>query len=324
MMDQKTIIIRKKIKVDKDDKQLDEKRTRKKKDDPKEVKKKNTKEEPKVVKKRITKYEPKVVKKDVKVEKKKKKMSVSTYVLSDYQNNNLLLSIEEPKKQYIVTFYLSEKIGESSDEKKDKSIVFPSIVENLYDDDLVSILPEDIPAELFQKDIFVTNSKSKYTTNNINLNVCLYASKDNILLPEFHNKNGKWPTTSPYACWNCDRNFDTYPIGIPDAEYDGLFYCYGNMCNVNCTARYIKDHEDFDSFTEKYTRLCILNKILFGLDKIEKVRIADPKETLKKYGGPKSYDQYHENHNKSSNIYKLPLIPIDVYISDINNAVHNV
>jgi hypothetical protein len=199
--------------------------------------------------------------------------------------------------------------------------VLPQIP-NLYQNVAIPILPENVPVHLFD------NHKSGTTQNSEPIEA--FRNTDNLLLPLLDN-DGKWPEKSPYACWNCDTYFNGTPIGIPDKEVDESFYCYGNFCSFSCAARYLSDHENAIDFWGKYSLLCTIYQIAYNLSPETKVPIAPPKETLLKYGGKLSYDNYHESTKMDQHvmIYKLPLIPILLHISEIsrssniNNIIQN-
>jgi hypothetical protein len=143
-------------------------------------------------------------------------------------------------------------------------------------------------------------------------------------LPLFNHNNNQWPKKSPYACWNCDEFFDGTPIGIPDKEVDGKFYCYGNFCWFSCVARYLKDRESAQDFWMRYSLLCIIYQKACNLSPGSKVPIAPPRESLAKYGGKYSYEQYHQidQSNKIVEIYKLPLVPVLLHIEEMSKSTN--
>lgn len=211
-----------------------------------------------------------------------------------------------------VPFQISEKI-------------LPNI-QNLYQKIIIPILPENVPIQLFDSQQIggstLTNQKS--ISDEIR-------NTNDLLLPLLDN-NGQWPQKSSYACWNCDIYFSGTPIGVPDKEVDGRFYCYGNFCSFECAARYLSERENNIDFWNKYSLLCLIYQRAYNLPPETKVPIAPPKESLNKYGGKLSYESYH-NINKNDifvEIYKLPLIPVLLHIGEmyrstnINNIIqHN-
>ena len=200
-------------------------------------------------------------------------------------------------------------------------------IPNLYQNLIIPVLPGNIPIMLF-------NESSADEENNQNENLMINKFKEdnskvfrnttNLILPQFENNGGQWPKTSPYACWNCDTFFDGTPWGMPEKEVDGKFYCYGNVCSAECSARYLVDHETTADFWMKYSLLCIIYQKAYSLPPDTKVSIAAPRESLFKYGGKFTYNEYHEKHkhDKIIEIYKLPLIPVLLHIEEISKSTN--
>lgn len=141
------------------------------------------------------------------------------------------------------------------------------------------------------------------------------------ILPIFQINGNNWPTSSTYSCWNCDCQFSCSPIGIPEKIVNNQFYCSGNFCSFPCAGRYIVDNDSSVNRFEKLSALNYLYQIAYGLEITDFVKIANPKQTLHKYGGCQSYTEYHSNEEEQKiEIYKLPIIPLYYYIcNDTSN-----
>jgi hypothetical protein len=193
----------------------------------------------------------------------------------------------------------------------------------------IPILPENVPIKLFgeyqshqsrQSSLSTDSEDSQHNTNDL-------------LLPLLDN-NGAWPDKSPYACWNCDMYFNGTPWGIPEPlkePIDGKYYCYGNFCSPECVARYLSDRENTIDFWEKYSILCMIYQKVKNMPPETKVMMAPPKESLLKYGGKLSYENYHNvaSLDQKVEIYKLPMVPVLLHIGEmyrstnINNIMQN-
>lgn len=194
-------------------------------------------------------------------------------------------------------------------------------IPNLYSDVAIPVLPENIPAHLF----------NEIGMNEIDMDETIfpYSSQTStrqtgrIMLPAFC-QHGNWPETSSYACWNCDSFFDGTPIGIPERETNGKFYCYGNFCCFECAARYLADRDNVVDFWNQYSLLCILYQLTYKLPPNTKVPIAPQKEVLSKYGGCISYEQYHtlSQLDKTVAIYQLPMIPVLLQIEELSKSIN--
>lgn len=201
-------------------------------------------------------------------------------------------------------------------------------IQNMYQNIAVPILPENVPIKLFD----ANQSSDSQNSQIVGLHE-LSRNTGDIMLPLLDD-NGLWPDKSPYACWNCDSFFSGTPWGVPDPKkepVDGKFYCYGNFCSGECVARYLADREHTIDFWDKYSLLCLIYQRAYNLPPETKVPIAPPKETLSKYGGKLSYENYHNmtKQDYTVEIYKLPLIPVLLHIGEmyrstnINNIIQN-
>ena len=118
---------------------------------------------------------------------------------------------------------------------------------------------------------------------------------------------------------------DGTPRGAPEKEMQGKFYCYGNFCDFDCVARYMFERESQTDFWNHYSLLCLLYQMAYHLPPETKVPMAPPKETLAKYGGKLTYDEYHQMSNKHQTvmeIYKLPLIPVLLQIEELSKSTN--
>jgi len=134
------------------------------------------------------------------------------------------------------------------------------------------------------------------------------------VLPIFELNGNDWPHYSNYACWNCDCQFETPPIGMPEHISNNQFYCSGNFCSFPCTARFIIDNDNTVNRFEKISLLNTLYQMAYNLDLDAHVSVANPRQTLHKYGGCLSYAQYHGEKAKEVHLYKLPIVPLYYYL----------
>ena len=210
------------------------------------------------------------------------------------------------------------------------------IIPNFYPIKVINITPETIPLCLNKVNDISSNEIKTNVTNIENTNMSNVENTENvennnllILCSLLKNKYGNnWPEKSSYLCWNCDMSFNTCPIGIPDKEYMGKYYCYGNFCSFSCSARYIYDKESNNDYIKKYSMLCTLYQYTNNLTADNKIVLAPSRELREKYGGTLSDEKYKEIINLNSSeikyeIYKLPLVPTYLHISQIYNNISN-
>lgn len=148
-----------------------------------------------------------------------------------------------------------------------------------------------------------------------------------------------WPSYSPYECWFCCSPFIEPPVGIPERlniineEY--RFELYGNFCSYNCASRYLnpQNEDDFsciqcnldlckgDERAEKNQLLELMANIETDMDIYQKIKLAPPRLSLKRFGGHLTIEEFRENFNKHStlHIFKTPLIPITYLVEECQN-----
>ena len=133
----------------------------------------------------------------------------------------------------------------------------------------------------------------------------------------------EWDLFSDRCCFYCTEKFETVPIGIPVKYFRGKFHCRDNFCSFNCAAAYIFRGGDIQYQFKKweyYSLLCLMAwKIQkeicdsLGQDKKNismKVKLAEDRNLLKKYGGPLTIDQFRRNYyilDKEYSIHYPPL-----------------
>lgn len=149
--------------------------------------------------------------------------------------------------------------------------------------------------------------------------------------------DGDWPTYSPYDCWVCCHGFKTSPVGIPDLYVNDVFYLYGNFCSYNCAMHYLDPNlnteEDRvmlqsrcdivcdDGLSEKKQLLEMLCHLETGCDIYTKIKPSGSRLSLKKFGGPKTIEEYRDNFitHTEYHIYRTPMIPISYQMEEVTN-----
>jgi hypothetical protein len=125
-------------------------------------------------------------------------------------------------------------------------------------------------------------------------------------LIESEESKKEWSMTSDVSCFYCTEKFDSVPIGIPTRYVRGKFVCRDNFCSFNCAAAYIFAGMDMRYHFKKweyYSLLCLMagqidskiNKEK-GEDnnKVLRIKMAEDRNLLKKFGGPLSIEKFRE------------------------------
>jgi len=139
-----------------------------------------------------------------------------------------------------------------------------------------------------------------------------------------------WELSTDSCCFYCTEKFQTVPIGIPVRYFRNKFHCRGNFCSFNCAAAYIFSGFDIRYNFKKweyYSLLCLLASLIKKeieneklknneVEKVEKknlsikVKIAEDRNLLKKFGGPLSIEKFRENFYILDSQYSILYPPL--------------
>ncbi len=134
------------------------------------------------------------------------------------------------------------------------------------------------------------------------------------------------PTTTDMCCYWCSQGFSNMPCFLPVKEEVGVYHVYGNFCTPQCALAYLlKEH--LDSHV-RWERMALLHRIY----KCPRIYPSPPREVLKSYGGPYTYEQYREIISQGKvrvDVEVPPMVsilgtldtkPIDFYDSSMQNT----
>lgn len=141
--------------------------------------------------------------------------------------------------------------------------------------------------------------------------VCIRSCCKGAVFFQGHEK-GKWPESSPYACWHCGYNFDGPPMGMPTRwdEKTDQFTLVGNFCTPSCCAGYIRH-------TQPYMRI---NYSIGGLERLLQkslgisytfIQEPPPRYVLERYGGWMSIEEY-----RNQGLYTTREMRRDEYVKE--------
>lgn len=116
-------------------------------------------------------------------------------------------------------------------------------------------------------------------------------------------------TTTNIVCWWCTEKFDTMPCFIPEKCTNDKFYVFGCFCSYNCAKSYSSNMGDDYKISIRNSLIGKMCALLYG--KSDQIKMAPPREMLKKFGGPMSIEDFRENFTMCNKEYKLN-IPVVV------------
>jgi len=127
-----------------------------------------------------------------------------------------------------------------------------------------------------------------------------------------------YPQKTNISCWWCTEKFDTVPIGLPTNYSNDTFSVLGVFCSFNCAAAWNAKESKY-SIWDRYSLLHKLKYKIMGCN--NKINIAPAKETLKKFGGYLSINEFRNKQKdklKDFSIIIPPLISIIPFIEEDN------
>lgn len=123
------------------------------------------------------------------------------------------------------------------------------------------------------------------------------------------------------VCWWCTHNFETLPCFLPDKFIDGTFYVIGCFCSFNCAVSYNFNLNDYKTW-ERYSLINKMYNMIYKKNDI--IHMAPPRETLKKFGGILSIEEFRSNASTCIKEFRLvfpPMIPIIPFIEERKHFV---
>ncbi len=151
------------------------------------------------------------------------------------------------------------------------------------------------------------------------------------LLVQFANtKTSKeLPSETTLSCFWCCESFPGRPCIIPTHITDKTWYVYGNFCTPQCCMAYLLS-EILDTHT-RWERIALLNR-LYGAQTNGRIYPAPSRESLQRFGGPISIEDFREMCDKQRtrvDIHMPPMVsilasmdtkPIDFYETPLRNT----
>ena len=139
------------------------------------------------------------------------------------------------------------------------------------------------------------------------------------------------PATTEVACFWCTHEFNNQPCFLPVKEESGTYHVYGNFCSPQCGLSYLL-HEHLDSHV-RWERMSLLHRMYRPHGKPgSRLYPAPPRESLKKFGGVYSHEQFRRvvaDNKVRVDVQIPPMVsilgtldtkPIDFYDSSLQNT----
>jgi hypothetical protein len=147
------------------------------------------------------------------------------------------------------------------------------------------------------------------------------------------HKTNVLPDTVDIACFWCTEQFKNQPCIIPEREEGGTYKIYGNFCCPECAVSFLLS-ETLDPHV-RWERMALLYRF-YSEWYTDRIFPAPPRESLKKFGGPMSIEQFRNTiHMKAVRVdIQMPPVvsilgtmdtkPIDFYDTNIRNTPNGI
>lgn len=142
------------------------------------------------------------------------------------------------------------------------------------------------------------------------------------------------PNSSGVACFWCCDNFSGGTCIIPKEVIGNVWQVYGNFCSPQCALAYLLS-ELMDTHI-RWERIALLQRLYGSQCAGGRVYPAPARETLQRFGGPVSSNDYHAMCDKQRirlDVHMPPMVsilptmdtkPIDFYETNMKNSVPSV
>lgn len=111
----------------------------------------------------------------------------------------------------------------------------------------------------------------------------------------YHTHRTTLENKEKFSCWHCCHPFDGHVFKAPNF-YDVVekkYYVYGNFCSLAC----IKTYVDSSIGSLKYIHQQTLMKMAKEIYRVEDIKPAPPRQSLKMFGGPYGIDEFRKKEN---------------------------
>lgn len=155
---------------------------------------------------------------------------------------------------------------------------------------------------------------------NLNLNAINKGVKIVPLLSCFVdcNEQKTLPLTTDICCYWCTEKFENQPIALPEKKIGDTFFVKFCFCSFNCMSSYNFSIND-EKVWERYALINLMYKKLYNLTQNIKIDLAPPRESLIKFGGKYTIEQFRNLcTEKSIKVMSFPIISIQTYLEEIN------
>lgn len=129
-------------------------------------------------------------------------------------------------------------------------------------------------------------------------------------------------TGNKWCCWWCTYAFNHEPYTLPvRVDKQNTYETIGQFCTPECCAAYIFDSKN--NYSDPWKQYEMLHRMLINLKENNQVHIklAPPRETLQRFGGPYSIQEYRKllsDYRKDVQLCTSPIQPVQRHVEEIS------
>ena len=171
------------------------------------------------------------------------------------------------------------------------------------------------------KKMFLNSSDSREST--VQRIVCSSSHRKvpqkKILYKDFNlfpgTKKGEWPKKTSISCWYCTEPFECVPKSIPVGYKNNIWNVKGVFCSFECAKSYLV--REYPNYEEQIILLNIFASTFFGYT--EPIQMSPKVETLSKFGGGLSIDEFRSKCRLDTTLVEPPYKPCKATINISTN-----
>jgi len=180
----------------------------------------------------------------------------------------------------------------------------PYEADNMFSSNSELIQQEAPIVETYEKAGVQPSTDTPISKDDVEPPVKVFTTMNIMIEYRVANEIKSLPESVEAACFWCAGTFEGRPIVIPTLEEDGIYKVYGNFCTLSCSLSFLLN-EHIDPQV-RWERQALLHRMY----KQSSINPAPPKESLKMFGGPLSYEQYR-------NIIQQNILRIDSHLPPV-------
>jgi hypothetical protein len=205
------------------------------------------------------------------------------------------ISLEDSEEELEDSYNSDDSNFSENSDSQFKSLYKKERDENKKKDIVIKKLKDELNRNKSNLNIFDSDIQKDLTSHIVNMNII--DNNTNILIEIKRTDLNCWWDTCP---------INNYPYVLPEKFYNGKFYVFGCFCSINCAASYNLNMTDY-KVMERYA---LLKKLYEKNITDTKMKLAAPKEILKKYGGIVDIEDYRKNFITCDKEFRMNIPPL--------------